>query len=99
MGLLIPAGFTGCCPQITRVYEAPLFLALSRGKSRLLWTTGLSMISHCWVTALGWDLPAQDLQALAHPHIPLSSIIPLKGSLGAAFTTMANLEGGRSMAK
>lgn len=78
-------GFTAPCrryrmlpPDCTCVHSF-LTLSFEQGKQlRLLWASGLSMISHCWVTAPEWDLPAQGLQALAYPTLSLVSNNPSK---------------------
>lgn len=77
--LLLPAGITGCCPQNCTVVCSSLVLSFEQGEQpRFLWATGLSMISHCWVTGPEWDLPAQGLQVFAHSTHPLVSDNPSK---------------------
>lgn len=68
---MLPPNFMGVCSSLTLSFE-------QGEQPRLLWATGLSMISHCWVTAPEWDLPAQGLQILAHQTHPLVSENPSK---------------------
>lgn len=63
------------------------------------WATDLRMISHCWVTAPEWDLPAWAYKPLHTKHIIWSPITTLKCILGGAVTTMASLSGDRLMGK
>lgn len=79
MDVLLPAGVTGCCPPNCTGICSSLMLSFEQGEQpRLLWATGLSIISHCRVTILEPDLSTRGLQALAHPthHLVSSKVHP-----------------------
>lgn len=89
---MLPPNCTGVCSSLALTFE-------QGEQPRLLWATGLSTISHCWVPAPAWDLPAQDLQAFAYPTHPLVSNNPSKVHPWGCCHHHGQPEGSRSMGK